>query len=61
MCDAQVLPGLGLAVTLYDVLSIEGGFIYPRSVMIAVHHSHSTPLHFVMITESTMLCHTPSP
>ena len=26
----QVIPGIGLAVTLYDVQSIEGGFIYPR-------------------------------
>eukprot|EP00955_Chlamydomonas_euryale_P067611 359882-Chlamydomonas_euryale.AAC.3 len=26
----KVLPGLGLAVTLYDVQSIEGGFIYPN-------------------------------
>ncbi|KAG1675686.1 hypothetical protein FOA52_002395 [Chlamydomonas sp. UWO 241] len=26
----KVLPGNGLAVTLYDVQSIEGGFIYPN-------------------------------
>lgn len=28
MC-LQVLHDLGLVITLYDVLSIEGGFIYP--------------------------------
>mmetsp|Transcript_8920 Transcript_8920/g.19028 ORF Transcript_8920/g.19028 Transcript_8920/m.19028 type:complete len:205 (-) Transcript_8920:682-1296(-) len=26
----KVLPNLGLAVTLYDVQSIEGGFVYPN-------------------------------
>ena len=25
----QVVPGLGLVVTVYDILSVEGGFIYP--------------------------------
>lgn len=26
----KVIPGLGLVITVYDVTSIEGGFVYPN-------------------------------